>query len=139
MRNLSLLTELLQSLRLHFVTQATSADPAHTFEDCCFCTLLRLSVPEPERPFSLASTFITSGSCRAYRLACSLSGRLQATSLSRCCLQTSSESSLNQLRPPKLLYEIEHHHPQDGEYKGYKFRTTVPVGRIDYYQYLCSR
>lgn len=64
-RTLSLLTELLQSLRLHFVTQATSADPAHTFEGCCFRTLLRLSVPEPERPSSLASTFITSGSCRA--------------------------------------------------------------------------
>ena len=51
-----------------------SAGPAHTSEGCCRCTFIRLSVPEPERPPSLASTVIPSGSCRACRLACPLSG-----------------------------------------------------------------
>ena len=67
--------EPLQSLRLHSVTQAPSAGPAHTSEVRYRSTLLRPSVPEPERPPSLAPTVIPSGSCRACRLACSLSGR----------------------------------------------------------------
>lgn len=50
---------LLQSLRLHSVTQAPSAGPAHTFEGCCRSTFIRLSVPEPERPPSLASSVHT--------------------------------------------------------------------------------
>ena len=66
---------LLQSLRLHSVTQAPSAGPAHTSERCCRSTLIQTLMPEPERPSSLASTAIPSGSCRACRLACSLSGR----------------------------------------------------------------
>ena len=66
----------LQSLRLHSVTQAPSAaGPAHTSEMCCRSTLIQLSVQEPERPLTLASTVVPSGSCRACRLACSLSGR----------------------------------------------------------------
>lgn len=65
----------LQFLRLHSVTQAPSAGTAHTSEGCCRCTFIRLSVLEPERPSSLASTVVPSGSCRACRLACSLSGR----------------------------------------------------------------
>ena len=72
---LSRQTESLQSLRLHSVTQAPSAGPAHTSEVRCRFTLIRPSVPEPERPSSLASTSIPSGSCRACRLACSLSRR----------------------------------------------------------------
>ena len=67
--------EPLQSLRLHSVTQAPSAGPAHTSEVCCRSTLIQPSVPEPERPSSLASIVVPSGSCRACRLACSLSGR----------------------------------------------------------------
>ena len=67
--------EPLQSLRLHSVTQAPSAGPAPTSEGRHRSTLIRPSVPEPERPSSLASTVIPSGSCRACRLACSLSGR----------------------------------------------------------------
>ena len=66
---------LLQSLRLHSVTQAPSAGPAHMSEERSHCTFIRPSVPEPERPPSLASTVIPSGSCRACRLACPLSGR----------------------------------------------------------------
>lgn len=65
----------LQSLRLLSVTQAPSAAPAHTSEVRCCCTFILPSVPEPERQSSLASTTIPSGSCRACRLACSLSGR----------------------------------------------------------------
>ena len=38
----------LQSLRLHSVTQAPSAGPAHTSEGRCRCTFILLSVPEPE-------------------------------------------------------------------------------------------
>ena len=63
----------LQSLRLHSVTQAPSAGPAHTSEVCCHSTLIQPYVPEPERPSSLAPTIIPSDSCRACRLACSLS------------------------------------------------------------------
>ena len=66
---------LLQFLCLHSVTQAPSAGPAHTSERCCRSTLIQPLMPEPERPSSLASTAIPSGSCRACRLACSLSGR----------------------------------------------------------------
>lgn len=65
----------LQSLRLHSVTQAPSAGPAHTSEVRYRSTKIQPSVPEPERPSSLASTTIPSDSCRACRLACSLSGR----------------------------------------------------------------
>ncbi len=65
----------LQSLRLHSVTQAPSAGSAHTSEVCCHSTIIQPFIPEPERPSSLASTAIPSGSCRACRLACSLSGR----------------------------------------------------------------
>ena len=65
----------LQSFRLHSVTQASSAGPAHTSEVRYRSTKIQPSVPEPERPSSLASTTIPSGSCRACRLACSLSGR----------------------------------------------------------------
>ena len=65
----------LQSLRLHSVTQASSAGPVHTSEVRYRSTKIQPSVPEPERPSSLASTSIPSGSCRACRLACSLSGR----------------------------------------------------------------
>ena len=67
--------EPLQSLRLHSVTQAPSAGPAHTSEVRCHFTLIRPLVPEPERPPSFAPTVIPSGSCRACRLACSLSRR----------------------------------------------------------------
>lgn len=65
----------LQSLRLHSVTQTPSAGSAHTSERRCPPTLIQPSVPEPERPSSLAPTVVPSGSCRACRLACSLSGR----------------------------------------------------------------
>lgn len=65
----------LQSLRLHSVIQAPSAGPAHTSEVRYRSTKIQPSVPKPERPSSLASTTIPSGSCRACRLACSLSGR----------------------------------------------------------------
>ena len=65
----------LQSLRLHSVTQAPSAGPALTPEGCCHSTLIQPYVPEPERPSSLASIVVPSGSCRACRLACSLPGR----------------------------------------------------------------
>lgn len=65
----------LQSLRLHSVIQAPSAGPAHTSEVRYHSTKIQPSVPEPERPSSIASTTIPSGSCRACRLACSLSGR----------------------------------------------------------------
>ena len=65
---------LLQSLRLHSVTQAPSAGPAHTSEVRCSSTLIQPSVQEPESPSSLASIVFPSGSCRACRLACSLSG-----------------------------------------------------------------
>ena len=67
--------EPLQSLRLHSVTQAPSAGPALTPEGCCHSTLIQPYVPEPERPSSLASIVVPSGSCRACRLACSLPGR----------------------------------------------------------------
>lgn len=46
--------EPLQSLRLHSVTQAPYAGPAHTSEVRCRFTLILPSVPEPERPPSLA-------------------------------------------------------------------------------------
>ena len=65
----------LQSLRLHSVTQAPSAGPAHTSEGRCRSALIQPFAPEPERPPSLAPTVVPSGSCRACRLACSLSGR----------------------------------------------------------------
>ena len=64
----------LQFRCLHSVTQAPSAGPAHTSEVRCRFTLIQPSVPEPERPSSLAPTIIPSGSCRACRLACSLVG-----------------------------------------------------------------
>ena len=64
----------LQSLCLHSVTKAPSAGPARTSDVRCRTTSIQPSVPEPERPSSLASTIIPSGSCRACRLACSLSG-----------------------------------------------------------------
>ena len=67
--------EPLQSFRLHSVTQSPSAGPALTSEVCCRSTQNQPSVPEPEIPSSLASIVVPSGSCRACRLACSLSGR----------------------------------------------------------------
>ena len=48
----------LQSLRLHYLIQVHSAGPALTCEDGWHRAFIRGSVPEPERPSSLARTFV---------------------------------------------------------------------------------
>ena len=49
---------LLRPLRLHYLTQVPSAGPALTCEDGWHRAFIRGSVPEPERPSSLARTFV---------------------------------------------------------------------------------
>lgn len=100
---------LLQSLRLHSVTQAPFAGPVPTSEGRYHYTTIQLPVPEPETPSSLALTVIPSGSCRACRLACSLSERQKERCL-RIALSDFLRVERKDVHTLQCLCIVEQHH-----------------------------